>query len=135
MEASPRRILVIDDNAHAADSLALILGHWGHEVQAVYDGKDGVSAALAFRPEIVFLDIEMPAMDGFEVARAIRQLAELEGAILVALSGHELSGETPERDRALFDYRMSKPLSFAALGRVLLKGVSEGRRSAATGPV
>src|SRR5205814_3084476 len=85
--AAPRRVLVVDDNADAADSLAEYLATAGHEVRTAYAGQEALEAARAYRPEAVLLDIGLPGMDGYEVARRLRQEPGLERALLVALTG------------------------------------------------
>ena len=71
--ARPCRILVVDDNRDAADSLALMLRLAGHETQAAYDGVEAVQTAATFRPQVVLLDIGLPKMNGYEAARHIRE--------------------------------------------------------------
>jgi CheY-like chemotaxis protein len=126
LETTPRRVLVIDDNAYAADTLGLILGHWGHEVRVAYDGASGIAAFADFRPEVVFLDIEMPTMNGFEVARALRARPDFDGVVLVALSGHDV-----REGASLFNHYVCKPLNFNVLERLLVKGATPGIRSVA----
>src|SRR5262249_33866753 len=92
-----RRILVVDDNADAADGLSYFLAMSGHEVRTAYDGREALAAARAYRPEAVLLDIGMPGMDGYEVARRLRQEPGLERALLVALTGY---GQEEDRRRS-----------------------------------
>ncbi len=82
-----RRVLVVDDNHDAADSLALLLQILGAEVRVAYDGPEALRTAASYRPRAVFLDIGMSEMDGYEVARRIREDPELRGMTLVALTG------------------------------------------------
>src|SRR5262249_20334195 len=84
---APRRILVVDDNVDAAESLAVLLRLEGHEVRTAHDGPTALAAAQAHSPEMVILDLGMPAMDGVEVARRLRALPGPKGVLLVALSG------------------------------------------------
>ena len=86
--SDPQRILVIDDNSDVAEALAQLLRDFGHEVQIALSGPDGLKTAAAFAPEVVFVDIGMPGMDGYEVARQLRQQTELKKSKLVALSGY-----------------------------------------------
>jgi CheY-like chemotaxis protein len=118
--ASPRRkFLVVDDNRDAADSLAMLLQLRGAEVQVAYDGPAALDAARASRPDIVLLDLGMPVMDGFEIAARIRADRELEGVLLVALTGW---GQ-PEHQRATaeagFDRHLVKPVDLGELGALL----------------
>jgi CheY-like chemotaxis protein len=92
---APRRILVVDDNVDAAESLALLLRLGGHEVRVACDGPGALAAAQAEPPEMVVLDLGMPGMDGFEVARRLRALPGSKDALLVALTGWA-QAEPPE---------------------------------------
>jgi PAS domain S-box-containing protein len=120
-DATPhrRRVLVVDDNTDAADSLALLLRLAGQDVRAAYDGPSALALAGEFRPELVFLDIGMPGMDGYEVARRLRQQPGVDGLTLVALTGW---GQEEDRDRsreAGFDLHLIKPVEPGALDRLL----------------
>src|SRR5205823_1000103 len=82
----PRRVLVVDDNVDAADSLALLLRLAGQEVRVAYDGPTAVLIARAFRPQVALLDIGMPGMDGYELARRLREQPDTARPVLVALT-------------------------------------------------
>src|SRR5436190_16833125 len=82
------RILVVDDNEDAADTLAVLLRMWGHDVHTAYSGEDALESALAYRPDCMLLDIRMPGMDGYALARQLRQQPELKWSHLVALSAY-----------------------------------------------
>jgi signal transduction histidine kinase/ActR/RegA family two-component response regulator len=113
------RILVVDDNRDSADSLALLLRLTGHAVQVAYDGRAALEAALAGSPEVVFLDIGLPGMDGHEVARRLRAQGGMEGALLVAVSGY---GQEEDRVRSLeagFDHHLVKPVEPEAVQALL----------------
>src|SRR5690349_3821302 len=90
------RVLVVDGNADAADSLCALLRLWGHEARAAYDGPAGLELASALVPDCLFLDIGLPGLDGYELARRLRQQPPLREAKLVALSAY---GDA-ERSRA-----------------------------------
>lgn len=112
---APRRVLVVDDSVDSADMVASLLGYCGHDVRTAHTGGDAVRLALAFRPQLVFLDIGLPDMPGTEVASAMRKLPELAGIRLVALSGY---GQERDRNDALaagFDQHLTKPATFEAL--------------------
>jgi two-component system CheB/CheR fusion protein len=114
-----RRVLVVDDNRDAADSLGALLGLAGQDVRVVYDGPSALALAATFRPEVAFLDVGMPGMDGHELARRLRREPGLERAVLVALTGW---GQEEDRRRtrdAGFDHHLVKPASTAALQQVL----------------
>jgi CheY-like chemotaxis protein len=114
----PRRILVVDDNRDAADSLATLFRMVGTDVQTAHDGMAAVSAAVAFHPHAVLLDIGLPKLDGYAVGRRIREL-QGKAVILIAITGW---GRDEDRCRALaagFDEHLTKPVDFDALRRVL----------------
>jgi PAS domain S-box-containing protein len=104
-----RRILVVDDNRDAADSLALLLRLAGQDVRLAYDGPSALAEAREFRAELVFLDIGMPGMDGYEVAKRLRQQAGSEDAVLVAITGWGQSEDRRRAEDAGFDGHLVKP--------------------------
>lgn len=107
--SSGHRVLVVDDNKDAAVSLATLLRLKGHDVRVAHDGPSALTMASAFRPSMVFLDIGMPDMDGYEVARRMRQQAGCEPVVLAALTGW---GQEEDRRRTLaagFDHHLVKP--------------------------
>jgi CheY-like chemotaxis protein len=114
-----RRVLVVDDNRDAADSLAILLRLWGYDCRACYDGQDALQTTWEFRPDCLILDINMPGMDGCAVARRIRELPELSGIKLVALTAY--SDETYARRirEAGFDYRLVKAGNIEKLENLL----------------
>jgi len=115
----PIRILVVDDNVDAAESLMMMMKILGQDVRVAFDGPTALSVAMEFRPDLVFLDIGMPEMDGYEVARRIRGEPRTRDARLVALTGW---GQVEDRElyrRAGFDEHLVKPADPAVLERVL----------------
>jgi len=107
---APRKVLVVDDNVDAAQSLAILLSKSGHELQVAHDAPTAIGIAAAFKPEVVLLDLGLPGQDGFEVARRLRQEIGLHHARLVALSGY---GQDEYRARARdagFDEYLTKPV-------------------------
>lgn len=116
---SARRLLVVDDNKDAAVSLAMLLRLQGHEVELAHDGSSAVDVAKSYRPELVFLDIGMPGMDGYEVARRIRQTSGLEKIVLAALTGWGQSEDRRRTAEAGFDHHLIKPPDPKALESVL----------------
>jgi PAS domain S-box-containing protein len=111
----PRRILVVDDNLDAADTLVMMLRLDGHEVQAVYRGQDALEKIGSFRPQIVLLDIGLPELNGYEIARRIRSLPDGKHVRLIALTGY---GQDEDRARAVeagFDDHLVKPVESAVL--------------------
>jgi signal transduction histidine kinase/DNA-binding response OmpR family regulator len=104
-----RRILIVDDNADAADSLGVLLGIWGHEVKIVHSGAMALQVAHGFDPELIFLDIGLPEMNGYEVARRLREDAGLARAKYVALSGYGTDRARQKSRAAGFDLHLVKP--------------------------
>jgi CheY-like chemotaxis protein len=114
-----RRILIVDDNRDSADSLAVLLRILGHEVRQAYDGLEGFAAALEFLPDVLLLDIGLPGMNGYEVAKRIRSENGLRSVRIVAVSGYG-SDEDRQRARAAgFDDYLVKPLELASLELIL----------------
>jgi PAS domain S-box-containing protein len=119
-EGQPVRILIIEDNRDAADSLRMVLQLLGYEVALAHSARPGLDLAQEFRPAIVLCDIGLPGgMDGHDVARAFRADAELCSALLVALSGYGQEEDQRKARQAGFDYHMTKPASLDELQRVL----------------
>jgi CheY-like chemotaxis protein len=87
-----KRVLIVDDNADAADLLAILLRTAGHHVEVAYSGPSAVAVALTQKPHVIFLDIAMPKMDGLKVARQLRGKPETKAALIVAVPG--LGGTT-----------------------------------------
>jgi two-component system CheB/CheR fusion protein len=115
----PWRILVVDDNKDSADSLAMLLRLVGNEVRTVYDGRQVLTAASAYRPDLVLLDIGLPGMDGYEVARQLRSEPGLEKTTLAALTGYGGEEERQRAQLAGFARHMVKPVSLDALQELL----------------
>jgi signal transduction histidine kinase len=110
---APRRILVVDDNTDAADSLALILSMDGHKAEPVYDARTALTRAGSFAPEVILLDIGLPEMDGYEVARRLR--AGGSRAQLVALTGYGRLQDVERAKAAGFDAHLVKPVDLQLL--------------------
>jgi PAS domain S-box-containing protein len=117
--SSKHRILVVDDNADAADSLTMLLKFGGHQVDVAHDGLTALDKAKLQTPEVVFLDVGMPRMDGLEVARRMRQLPETETAVLVALTGWGSDEDRRRTREAGFDFHMVKPVTHVAVDQLL----------------
>ncbi|HTU00779.1 MAG TPA: ATP-binding protein, partial [Candidatus Sulfotelmatobacter sp.] len=118
-DAVRRRVLVVDDNQDSAESTALLLEHWGHEVEMAHDAA-GALAVAAQRPfEIVLLDIGLPGMSGYELARELRAVPGLERVCLVALTGYGQEEDRRRSREAGFDHHLIKPVDWRALQRLL----------------
>ena len=112
-------ILVVDDNTDAADSLAMLLQLSDHETVTAYSGPEALEVARRIRPHAVFLDIGLPGMNGYEVAKALRADPSFSGTSLVALTGW---GGESDQQRALdsgFDHHLTKPVAFDKVSELL----------------
>ena len=116
-----RRVLVIDDNADAADTLVAILSLLGHDAIAAHNGADGLRAAERQHPDVVFLDIGMPGMNGFEVAVAMRQIAGLETVRIVALTAWRDEATRARAKSAGFDMHLTKPTSIEVIEEIIVE--------------
>ncbi|RZL90994.1 MAG: hybrid sensor histidine kinase/response regulator [Variovorax sp.] len=110
-----QRILIVDDNHDAAAGLAAVLELEGHEIRTAHDGEEALAAVAAWRPAIVLLDIGLPVLDGYEVARRMRGMPEIGDALLIALTGYGQSGDRETALRAGFDHHFVKPADSEAL--------------------
>lgn len=113
--AAGARVLVVDDNVEGAEVLGSVLELWGYEVEIVYSGKDAIRVAAAAPPEIILLDIGLPEMNGYEVARTLRTQPSLNETLLVAVTGY---GQETDRGHSLdagFDHHLTKPVNLDQL--------------------
>jgi CheY-like chemotaxis protein len=129
--SSTLRVLVVDDNVDAADALAELLRLSGHDVRLAYDGPSAVEAALTFHPAAVVLDLGLPGLNGFEVARHLREHPKTRDAMLIAVSGYGQEEDRRRSKEAGFEKHFVKPLDFQVLSETLLDVVP--RRTAAGG--
>ena len=119
---TPRRLIVIDDERDVADTLAGLLRKAGHQVWTAYTGQSGIDAALEIKPGAVLIDIAMPDLDGYEVARRLRD--RIPGTLLVAITGLV---QQPDRERtraAGFDYHLAKPATVRQIEEILAQALS-----------
>ena len=113
------RVLVVEDNVDAAETLMLVLAASGHVVRTTHDGPSALVAALEFRPQVMLLDIGLPGMSGFELAKLLRAQPALGDVVLVAMTGY---GEASVRQRSQeegFNHHLVKPTDFVALNEIL----------------
>jgi two-component system CheB/CheR fusion protein len=113
------RVLVVDDGPEIAETLGLLLTDLGHETQVAHSGDEALKAAAEFRPDAVFLDLGLPDHDGYEVARRLRNLDGVNGALLVALSGYGQDEDLRRSREAGFDLHLLKPVRAADLQNAL----------------
>jgi len=117
-EVSQRRVLIIEDNRDGRETLECLVGMWGFEVESAEDGLHGVRKALEWQPDVAIVDIGLPLLDGYEVARRVRATMG-NRVFLVALTAY---GRPEDRHRALeagFDAHMTKPANLEELSRLL----------------
>jgi CheY-like chemotaxis protein len=114
------RVLVVDDNVDAANSAAMLLrATAGHDVRAVYSSQAALEAASEYRPNVILLDIGLPEIDGYEVARRLRQQPELKDVRLIALTGYGMDVDRHRSHAAGFDHHLVKPFDLKQLQQVL----------------
>lgn len=124
------RVLVVDDNIDGAESLALLLGMSGHQTRTAHTGPDAIVAARSFRPDLIFLDIGLPGMDGYGVAERLRAEHGRERPVLVALTGWGSESDRRRSHQAGFDHHLSKPVDAEQIQK-LLDGLQEAQSSRA----
>jgi PAS domain S-box-containing protein len=113
------RVLVVDDNVDSAESLAMLLQASRHEVRITYDGPTALEAALDYRPDVVLLDIGLPKLDGYEVAKRLRQHLPLKNVVLVAITGYGQETDRQRSREAGFNHHLVKPVDHKQLSEVL----------------
>jgi CheY-like chemotaxis protein len=118
------KVLVVDDNRDAADTLALLLEAMGQQVTAVYDGPTAVSMAWKFKPDVILTDIGMPRMSGYAVARAIRSAMPVDSPVLAAVTGWGQETDKARAEDAGFRYHFVKPVSDDMLRQLLTEVAS-----------
>lgn len=110
-----KRVLVVDDNVGSAESLALILSLWGHESQVAFNGIDAIESAHSYLPHVILLDLCLPGMDGFAVARVLREDPRFERTPLLAMTGYHDDGDRQLARELGFDRIFLKPLNLPEL--------------------
>ena len=128
----PRRVLVIDDNVDGAESLRAVLEMEGHTVGVAHDGPQGLVRGHELRPEIVVCDIGLPGLDGYQVARAMRDDPVLHGAFLIALTGYARPEEQQRAADAGFDAHIAKPSTIEQVRDVIARAGAGSRRQASS---
>jgi PAS domain S-box-containing protein len=126
-----RRVLVVDDNVDAASMLGMLLAASGYDVQVEHDGAHAIGRARAWRPDVFLLDIGLPGMDGYELARRLRAQPHTANAMLVAVTGYGQEGDRERTGRAGFDHHLVKPVDFSAL-RALIERAARRAAGAPT---
>ncbi len=125
--AQPLRVLMVDDLVDTAKSLAMLLRRSGHDVRIAHSGPDALAAAAEYHPEVVLLDIGLPGMSGYEVARRMRQSPEHNNTKLIALTGYGQESDQQRSREAGFDYHLVKPVGLQKIQEALGQSPSDGR--------
>ena len=115
----PYEVLLVEDNWDVAESMVALLGVLGHRVRVAYDGLSAFDVASVEAPDVMLIDIGLPGMDGYEVARKVRNDPKLRGTILVALTGYGREEDKREAAAAGFDHHLTKPIEFDQLQELI----------------
>jgi len=115
-----RPILIIEDNSDFREGLRLLLESWGHRVQEAANGAEGLEIVYQARPEVVFVDLGLPDVDGYAVARSVRSAPGGDAILLVAITGYGRTNDRRQAKDAGFDAHLTKPVSPHELAEVLL---------------
>lgn len=125
--ARPLRVLVVDDNVDAAQSIALLLRTMGHDLCLAYDGKSALIMVQELAPDVVLLDIGLPILDGFQVAKRVREWPALKNAVLVALTGYGQDSDRQRTRDAGFHHHLVKPVDIAKIESILAEVAANNR--------
>ncbi|MGN6193196.1 MAG: PAS domain S-box protein [Rhodanobacteraceae bacterium] len=125
-KSEPRRVLIVDDNTDAADSLGLLLKFEGHETHVVYSAKEALASMESFNPEVALLDIGLPDINGYDLARQIRKMPQIKGLRLIALTGYGQNEDQQRARAAGFDDHLVKPVALSAVIRAIAGGSRGG---------
>jgi CheY-like chemotaxis protein len=113
------RVLIVDDYHASADTMAMLVDVWGHDVRRAYSGMTGLALAAAYQPDVLLLDILMPGMSGLEVARQVRQQARLNDCFIIAVTGRTDAGHRLQCEEAGIDLLLIKPVTPSILKTLL----------------
>jgi CheY-like chemotaxis protein len=116
------RILIVDDNQDLATSLARLLRLLGHEVEVVFDGRKGIEAARTYRPRVVLLDIGLPNLDGYQVARTLRQEG-FNDTMIIAISGYGQEEDRQRSREAGIDHHVTKPVDVKTIAELIAQPI------------
>ena len=118
--AATHRILVVDDNRDSAETMAMLLQLGGHTVQVAFDGPSALPVVREFQPELVLLDLGLPGLTGYEVAKKVQEMALAHRPMLVAMTGYGQQGDRQRTRAAGFDHHLVKPVDLEMLQQILL---------------
>ena len=120
----PCRMLVVDDNRDGADLMAVLLRLQGHEVEVAHDGYCALEIAARFEPEVVLLDIGLPGLNGYDVAKQLRQMNHQRPQCLIAMTGYGSDEDRQRTEEAGFDHHIVKPIEPAELNKLLARSIA-----------
>lgn len=118
-DSRSRRILIVDDDVNSAEMLAELLGAWGHSVEIAEEGRSAIESALTFAPQIILLDIDLPWLDGYEIARLLRGDGAFGAVRIIALTGYQGDEYKFRSLKAGFDFHLTKPIDIRLLRSVI----------------
>jgi CheY-like chemotaxis protein len=121
VNAKRLRILVVEDDVTIATSLGDLLELWGYEVRVVHDGLEATEVASSYQPEVVLLDIDLPGMDGYQIARWFQQDIQLAKTVRIAVTGYGQEEDRRRAQEAGFDYHFTKPVAPVILQELLAR--------------
>jgi CheY-like chemotaxis protein len=113
------RVLVVDDHRDSADTLSTLIGVWGHDVKRAYDGATGLTLAKSYRPHVLLFDVMMPKMSGIDLAPQLRQLADWNDCLMIAVTGRTDATTRRQCEQAGIDLLLVKPVDLANLKLLL----------------
>jgi two-component system OmpR family response regulator len=116
----PRRVLLVDDSVDAAEAMSMLLETLGHEVRTMHDGPSALAMVDEFAPDVVILDIGLPGMNGFEIARELRTREATRNVLMIALTGYGDASDRRQAHEAGFDHHLVKPVSFTTIENMII---------------
>jgi len=122
------RVLVVDDNVDTAESFGMLVNAAGYDVRTVHDGPTAVQVAREYKPNAVLLDIGLPGFDGYEVAKQLRQITELQDVLIIAVTGYGRETDRERSEAEGFDYHMVKPPDYGKLREILAGAAQKASR-------
>jgi CheY-like chemotaxis protein len=128
--AQTSRVLVVDDNMDAADMLVMMLQLFGHEVRVAYTGQTALETAVEYQPDVVLLDIGLPDMNGYELARQLHQQPQTKGVRLIAVTGYGQDSDRQRSQEAGCEHHLVKPVDPQKLQDLLASRVKQPRSTA-----
>jgi len=118
-QLKPLKILIADDNRDSAATMAILLSNLGHQIEIAHDGSEALKIAYELQPDAFLVDIGLPVLDGYEVAKRVRQQSQLDKTRLLAVTGYGSPDDAERARKAGFDFHLVKPVSFDELLKLL----------------